>query len=143
MELNSWSGEWLNLSYTFSLPASNATLQNQQAGRTHLFSYPKQGQNTIDPKSIHFIIYWKYSQLQKLHIKRDNLVLIHSDRIMYVTVNFLVHLFFNGLFFPTCALGSESEVKGYVQSAPLVQEHIALDFTGQFRELGVEKLMCG
>jgi len=101
------------------------------------------GRTPLIPNQYILLFSWKYSQLQKLHIKCDNLVLIHNDRIMYVTVDFLVHLFFNGLFLPTCALGSESEVKGYVQSAPLVQEHIALDFTGQFRELGVEKLMCG
>lgn len=51
-----------------------------------------------------------------------------------MTVDFPVELLFDGLFLPACALGSESEVKGYVQSAPSVQEHIALDFTGQFSE---------
>lgn len=88
--------------------------------RTHVYSCPKQGQNTIDPGSIHFIISWKYPQL---HVKCDNLVLIHSDQIIHVTVDFPVQLVFDGLFLPACALESESEVKGYVQSALSVQEH--------------------
>lgn len=67
----SWCGGRLNLSYTFSLPASIHQTQkppfktSRHPGRTHLYSCPKQGQNTIDPKSIHFIIPWKYPQLKK------------------------------------------------------------------------------
>ncbi len=48
---------------------------------------------------------------------------------MHVTADFLVYLVIVDLFLPACALGSQSEVKGYIQSAPSVQD--TLDCTGQ------------
>ncbi len=47
---------------------------------------------------------------------------------MHVTADFLVYLVIVDLFLPACALGSQSKVKGYIQSAPSVQDtyHIRL-----------------
>lgn len=45
-----------------------------------------------------------------------------------MTVDFPVHLVFDDLFLPAFAVRSQSEVKGYIQSAPSVQDthHIRL-----------------